>query len=69
MRKTAAEAAASWKAIMNKVSDKRVRDTVNSTLAGMEKAAKIENLPMIQFAAQIDLDLVDVLEGHFESKH
>jgi hypothetical protein len=69
MRKTASEASASWNAIKGKVSDKRVRDTVNSTIAGMERAAKAENLAMIQFAAEIDLDLVDVLEGHFEGKH
>ncbi len=68
MRKTAADAASSWNAIKSQVSDKRVRDTVNSAIAGMGQAAKFENLAMIQFAAQIDLDLVDVLEGHFESK-
>lgn len=68
MQKATTEAAASWNAIKAKVTDKRVRDTVDSTIAGMEKAVKIENLPMVQFAAQIDLDLVDVLEGHFQSK-
>lgn len=68
MRKVVAEAAGWWKTAKPKVSDKGLRDAVESTIRGMQQAVKIENLTMLHFAAQIDLDLVDVLEGYFEKK-
>ena len=68
MRKTVAEAAAWWKAAKSKVSEKGLRDAVESTIRGLQQAAQTENLPMLHFAAQIDLDLVDLLEGYFEKK-
>jgi hypothetical protein len=68
MRKIVANATTWWGAIKAKVTDKRLRDTVNSTVRGLEQAGKSENLPMLQFGAQIDLDLVDLLEAFFERK-
>lgn len=68
MRKTVTEAVAWWKAAKPKVSEKGLRDAVESTIRGMQQAAQTENLPMLHFSAQIDLDLVDVLEGYFEKK-
>lgn len=68
MRKTVAEAAGWWTAIKPKVSDAKLRDAVNTTIRGLETAAQAENLPMLKFAAQVDLDLVDLLESHFRSK-
>jgi hypothetical protein len=68
MRKIVVDASAWWTAIKSKISDKALRDTFNSTIAGLEQAAKIEDRPMLNFAAQIDLDLVDLLEKHFAAK-
>jgi hypothetical protein len=68
MRKTVVEAAGWWKAAKPKVSEKGLRDAMESTIRGLQEAARTENLPMLHFAAQLDLDLVDVLEGHFEKK-
>jgi hypothetical protein len=68
MRKTVADAASWWEAIKTKVSDKSLRYTMNSTIKGLQQASKEENLPMLYFAAQIDLDVVDLLENHFEGK-
>ena len=68
MRKTVADAVAWWDAMKSKVSDKKLRDAFNSTVRGMQQAASSENRPMLQYAAQMDLDLVDLLEKHFEGK-
>lgn len=34
--------------------------------AGLKQAIELKHLPMLNFAAQIDLDMVDLLESHFE---
>ena len=68
MRKTVADAVTWWAATKSRVTEKGLRDAFNSTVRGLQQSAKTENLPMIHFAAQMDLDLVDMLENHFESK-
>lgn len=68
MRKTVDDAVAWWTTIKVKVSDKALRDSLNSTVRGLQQAGKTENLPMLHFAAQIDLDLVDLLENYFEQQ-
>ena len=68
MRKAVADAAGWWEAIKTKVADKGLRDAFNSTIRGLQTASKTENLPMLNFAAQMDLDLVDLLEAHFKHK-
>ena len=69
MSKTAGEAEAWWKDIgKSKVSNKNLRATVNSTIGGVKQATQERNLAMVKFAAQIDLDLVDLLEAHFKGK-
>ena len=68
MRQTVEDAVGWWKVTQPKVSDKHLRDTMQSTVRGLEQAIQIESLPMLNFAAQIDLDLVDLLEGYFERK-
>ena len=68
MRQTVDEAAKWWAATKPKVSDKKLADAFSSTVRGLQQAGKIEHLPMLNFAAQIDLDLVDLLEGYFERK-
>lgn len=66
IRKTVDEGSKWWNAIESKVTDKKLRDAVASTVRGLQEAAKTENLSMVNFAAQIDLDLVDLLESAFE---
>ena len=66
IRNTVDEGSKWWKAIESKVANKKLRDAVATTVRGLQEAAKTENLAMINFAAQIDLDLVDLLESSFE---
>ncbi len=68
MRKTAADAVTWWRAIRRQVSNVALRDAFSSTVGGLQEATRSENLPMLHFAVQMDLDLVDLLERHFEGK-
>ena len=68
IRKTVGEAAGWWKAISSKVSEAGLRNAFDSVIRGLDDAARIEDLPMLRFAAQIDLDLVDLLEGDLTPK-
>ena len=43
-------------------------DAFDSTIRGLHEAEKLESVPMLNFAAQIDLDLVDLLERYFEHR-
>ena len=63
IRRTVGETAGWWNAINSQVSENGLRDAFGSVIRGLDEAAKLENLPMLRFAAQIDLDLVDLLEG------
>lgn len=65
MQTTAADAAKWWGAIKGKVKGKGLRDSFDSTVRGIQQASAAKNLPMLHFAAQIDLDLVDLLEAQF----
>lgn len=66
LRKTAEEALQHWTAIESCVSDKGLHDAVNTMITGMIKATAVKNADMAFFAAQVDLVLVDLLEGYFE---
>lgn len=66
IRATSDEAGAWWGEIDERVRDNPLRDTVAAAVKGMADAARLENAPMAKFAAQMDLDLVDLLEGYFE---
>ena len=69
MSKVAGEAGGWWKDIgKSKVSNKNLRATVNSTIGGLKQATQERNIAMVKFAAQIDLDLVDLLEAYFKGK-
>lgn len=68
IRDVVADAAGWWEAIKAKVTNKGLRDAFNSTIRGLQTASKTENLPMLNFAAQVDLDLVDLLEAYFKRK-
>ena len=48
------------------MSDKGLRDAVKAMLAGLHQATSAKNSEMAVFAAQMDLALVDLLEGYFE---
>ena len=65
--KLAAESEVWWKAIADRVADKHLRATVTSAIAGIKQAAEQKNLAMLQLGAQIDLDLVDMLEVGFKT--
>lgn len=66
LRKTAEEARQHWTAIEPRVSDKGLRDAVNTMITGMDKATTAKNVEMAVFAAQVDLAMVDLLEGYFQ---
>jgi hypothetical protein len=55
-----------WEQVKAKVTSKGLYDSVNTTIRGLERAATSKNIDMLYFAAQVDLDLVDLLEGFFE---
>jgi hypothetical protein len=57
-----------WTALKPQVTDKALRDTFNSALRGLKRAGIEKHLAMLDFAAQMDLDLVDLLEHYFERK-
>jgi hypothetical protein len=66
LEKVAEEAQQNWAAIHPRVTDKGLSDAVDTAIAGMYKACIEKNAGMAVFAAQIDLALVDLLEGYFE---
>ena len=68
IRKTVVEVAGWWKVIESKVSQKGLHDAFGTTIRGLDDAAKVENLHMLRFAAQIELDLVDLLETALRPK-
>jgi hypothetical protein len=63
----AAEGEAWWKAIAPAVTDKHLRATVTSAIAGTKQAAELKDRAMLQFGSQMILDLVDMLEGSFKN--
>jgi len=68
VRTTVHDAETWWTAIKSKVSNTGLRDAFESTIRGLKQGAMLEHLPVIDFAAQMDLDLVDLLEEYFESR-
>ena len=65
MQGTAADAAKDWQAIQEKVADKNLRSVTNTSMAGLSQAAEGRDTAMASFAAQVVLDLVDLLEQQF----
>jgi hypothetical protein len=55
-----------WQELEPRVGDKGLRDAVKAVLAGLHQAISSKNVEMAVFAAQMDLVLVDLLEGYFE---
>jgi len=65
---TVAEGARWWDSVDDRVDDQGLRDAIDSTMEGLRIATDGKNLPMLHYAAQMDLDLVDLLEGYFEDE-
>lgn len=61
------EARGFWASIEKRVRDRGLRDAMNTTMAGLEEASRAHDLRLLAFAAKVDLDLVDLLEGYFEA--
>ena len=57
-----------WDSVDDRVDDQGLRDAIDSTMEGLRIATDGKNLPMLHYAAQMDLDLVDLLEGYFEDE-
>lgn len=68
MLATAKDAMKWWNEVEPRVSDKALRDAFSTVISGLEEATKKDDLPMLRLAAQIELDLVDLLEYHFRRK-
>jgi hypothetical protein len=66
MQGVATEAAKDWQAIQGKVADKSLRSVMNTTMAGLKQAIEGQDAAMARFAAQVVLDLVDLLEQQFK---
>lgn len=64
---TAGEARKFWAAIEGRLTDKSLHTLTTTVVDGLVTAARDRDRVRAQFAAQVDLDLVDVLEGHFMS--
>ena len=66
LSKVAADDDAWWKATAKKVAEKNLRAAVTTTMLGLQQSTKERNLSMVKFGAQIDLDLVDLVEAAFK---
>jgi hypothetical protein len=66
IQESAEEARRHWSSIEGRVDEYGLRDVMHTMLSGMIKAATTQNTDMAAFAANLDLALVDVLEGYFE---
>jgi hypothetical protein len=66
LQKVGDQAQENWAAIKSRVNDRSLRDTMNITIRGMNRACTSKNADMALFAAQVDLALVDLLEANFE---
>ena len=68
IRETVKETTRWWNAINSKVSQKGLRNAFGSVISGLDDAVTAKNLPLLGFAAQIVLDLVDLIEDDLKTK-
>lgn len=68
IRTTIDEATGWWNAVRSKVSMKGLSNTFDTLIRGLETSAKTRNLDMLGFAAQMTLELVDLLEDDLKPK-
>lgn len=64
----AAEGDNLWQGMKADVKDRALRDTVDTAIWGISAAVDSRNMDMLYLAAQVELDLVDLLEHFFEGK-
>jgi hypothetical protein len=57
-----------WNKIKNKISDNGLQDLMNTTMHGINNSANSRDTEMLKFAAQVDLDVIDLCERYFEKK-
>jgi len=68
LQQVALEARGDWEKISPSVKNHGLNDAVQTAITGLQQAVTVKNPQMLHFAAQVDLDLVDLLEGFFERK-
>ena len=68
IRMTIDEATGWWDVVRSKVSMNGLSNTFDTLIRGLDASAKTRNLDMLGFAAQMTLDLVDLLEGDLKTK-
>jgi len=66
IRVTAKETQATWSSIEALVRNKGLSDAMKTVVGGINQAVGVEDARLLQFAAHVDLDLVDLLESYFE---
>lgn len=66
LQATADETSGFWRSIEARIENRGLKDAMRTVVGGIETAARAHDLRMIAFAAQVDLDLVDLLESYFE---
>jgi hypothetical protein len=59
------EAKGFWSLLQPSVTKKGLKDLMNTIHAGFEEAVQRQNAAQLAFAAKLELDAVDLLEGHF----
>ena len=64
----AAEGKILWSKIKIKISDRGLQDVMSTVILGIQNAVNSKNIALLEFSAQVDLDLVDLLEKYFEKK-
>ncbi len=69
INETVLEGNSQWTAIRKNVSESGLRDSMDTAINGLQNAADRKNIEMLRFAAEVDLDLVDLLEGYFEDRN
>lgn len=60
------EGADLWLSIQGRVTERGLRDAMDTAIEGMQEGLEAQDALMVGFAARVDLDLVDLLEGYFE---
>jgi hypothetical protein len=59
------EAKGFWSELQPNVTKGGLKDLMNTIHAGLEEAVQRQNVAQLAFAAKLNLDAVDLLEGHF----
>ena len=66
---TIEQSAKHWATLEAQVKDKGLRDTLNSIHAGLNTALVEKNASQLAFGAQMELDVVDLLEHYFVTEY